>query len=109
MAGACWLSRRQKVFEIWHGVAPDTAPLLQRGRDMWRYWLKPYIYSLVAIFVVFQMWCVAWLALYGVGLHPFTAFMKAEQMRLIPAKGQFLLERDWRSYSEISDNLKKPW
>ena len=74
---------------------------------MWRYWLKPYIYSLFAIFVVFQIWCVAWLALYSLGVHPFTAFMKAEQMRLIPAKGQFLLERDWRSYGEISDNLKK--
>ncbi|MBP6241584.1 MAG: monofunctional biosynthetic peptidoglycan transglycosylase [Hydromonas sp.] len=74
---------------------------------MWRYWIKPYVYSFIAILVVFQLWCVLWLALYGVGLAPFSAFMKNEQMRLIPAKGQFLLQHDWMAYGDISDNLKK--
>ena len=74
---------------------------------MWRYWIKPYVYSFIAILVVFQLWCVLWLALYGFGLAPFSAFMKNEQMRLIPAKGQFLLQHDWMAYGDISDNLKK--
>ena len=74
---------------------------------MWRYWIKPYVYSFIAILVVFQLWCVLWLALYGVGLAPFSAFMKNEQMRLIPAKGQFLLQHDWMAYGDISDNLNK--
>ena len=74
---------------------------------MWRYWIKPYVYALFIIGVVFQIWCVLWLALYGAGLAPFSAFMKNEQMRLIPAKGQFVLQHDWMAYSDISDNLKK--
>ena len=74
---------------------------------MWRYWIKPYVYALIIIGVLFQVWCGLWLALYGAGLAPFSAFMKNEQMRLIPAKGQFVLQHEWMAYSDISDNLKK--
>lgn len=74
---------------------------------MWRYWIKPYLYSLIVIVIAFQLWCLLWLIAYRIGLHPFTAFMKNEQMRLIAAKGQFLLEHHWYDYDEIADSLKK--
>ena len=73
---------------------------------IWRTWIKPYLYALIAVGIVFQLWCVAWIGLYGVGVKPYTAFMKAEQMRLM-THGQFGLERQWVDYSDMSDNLKK--
>ena len=74
---------------------------------MWRVLIKLYIYALLAVGVVFQLWCVAWIALYGMGVNPYTAFMKAEQARLLVTKFQPSLERQWVDYSDISDNLKR--
>ncbi|TDR33190.1 monofunctional biosynthetic peptidoglycan transglycosylase [Hydromonas duriensis] len=74
---------------------------------MWRTWIKPYILAVIAVGVVFQVWCVVWLALYGMGVQPFTAFMKAEQMRLLITQLKPSLEREWVDYGDISDNLKK--
>lgn len=73
---------------------------------MWRYWVKPYLVSLVLVGVVFQVWCVAWLLLYGAGVTPFSAFMKSEQMRLLP-QGRVLLDHEWVDYGAISSHLKK--
>lgn len=74
---------------------------------MWRVWIKPYVCALVAVGVVFQLWCVAWIALYGMGVKPYTAFMKAEQVRLLITKFQPGLERQWVDYNDMSDNLKR--
>ncbi|GHA75413.1 monofunctional biosynthetic peptidoglycan transglycosylase [Formosimonas limnophila] len=74
---------------------------------MWRNWIKPFVLSLLAILVVFQLWCFAWVGLYRLGLAPYTAFMKSEQMRLLTEKGRLGIEHDWVDYSEISDNLKR--
>jgi len=74
---------------------------------MWRNWIKPFVLSLLAILVVFQLWCFAWVGLYRLGLAPYTAFMKSEQMRLLTEKGRLGIEHDWVDYNEISDNLKR--
>lgn len=74
---------------------------------MWRTWIKPYLYALITVGLVFQLWCIAWIGLYGVGVKPFTAFMKAEQMRLLVTKFQPTIERNWVDYTDMSDNLKK--
>lgn len=74
---------------------------------IWRNWIRPYVYTVLLIGVVFQLWCLAWVGLYGVGLAPYTAFMKSEQARLMTTQGQFMLERDWVDYGQISDNLKR--
>jgi monofunctional biosynthetic peptidoglycan transglycosylase len=74
---------------------------------MWRNWIKPFVLSLLAILVVFQLWCFAWVGLYRLGLAPYTAFMKSEQMRLLTEKGRLGIEHDWVDYSDISDNLKR--
>lgn len=74
---------------------------------MWRTWGKPFLMCLVCVGVVFQLWCFAWVGLYRLGLAPYTAFMRSEQMRLLFQKGHFGLEHDWMDYSDISDNLKR--
>lgn len=74
---------------------------------MWQNWIKPFVLSLLAILVVFQLWCFAWVGLYRLGLAPYTAFMKSEQMRLLTEKGRLGIEHDWVDYNEISDNLKR--
>ena len=74
---------------------------------MWRNWIKPFVLSLLAILVVFQLWCFAWVGLYRLGVAPYTAFMKSEQMRLLTEKGRLGIEHDWVGYNEISDNLKR--
>ena len=74
---------------------------------MWRTWLKPFLLALIAVGVVFQLWCFAWVGLYRMGLAPYTAFMKSEQMRLLFEKGRLGLEHEWLDYNEISDNLKR--
>lgn len=74
---------------------------------MFKVWIKPYLYALLAVGVVFQLWCVTWIALYGIGVKPYTAFMKSEQMRLMVTKAQFTLQHDWVGYADISENLKR--
>lgn len=74
---------------------------------MWQKWIKPYFYAVVMIGLVFQVWCFAWLGLYRIGLAPYTAFMKSEQMRLMTAGKRFGLEHQWVDYANISDNLKR--
>lgn len=74
---------------------------------IWRNWIRPYVYTALLIGVVFQLWCLMWIALYGVGLAPYTAFMKSEQARLMTTQGRFMLDRDWVDYAQISDNLKR--
>ena len=39
---------------------------------IWRNWIRPYVYTVLLIGVVFQLWCLAWVGLYGVGLAPYT-------------------------------------
>lgn len=74
---------------------------------MWRTWFKPFLLALLAVVVVFQLWCFAWVGLYRLGLAPYTAFMKSEQMRLMFEKQRFVLEHEWMDYNDISDNLKR--
>lgn len=74
---------------------------------MWRTWIKPYLYALVLIGLVFQLWCFAWIGLYKAGLAPYTAFMRSEQMRLMAQGKQLGIEHTWVAYEGISDNLKK--
>lgn len=74
---------------------------------MWRTWFKPFLLALLAVVVVFQLWCFAWVGLYRLGLAPYTAFMKSEQMRLMFEKQRFGLEHEWMDYNDISDNLKR--
>ena len=74
---------------------------------MWRTWFKPFLLALLAVVVVFQLWCFAWVGLYRLGLAPYTAFMKSEQMRLMFEKQRFALEHEWMDYNDISDNLKR--
>lgn len=73
----------------------------------WHKWVKPYLLLVIVIFVAFQLWCAAWLGMYRVGLAPYTAFMKAENARLIASQGRFTLDKQWVNYEDISDNLKR--
>ncbi|MGL4766478.1 MAG: monofunctional biosynthetic peptidoglycan transglycosylase [Formosimonas sp.] len=74
---------------------------------MWQKWFKPLLLAFVAVGVAFQLWCLAWVGLYRLGLAPYTAFMKAEQMRLLVEKRRMGLEHEWMAYGDISDNLKR--
>jgi monofunctional glycosyltransferase len=74
---------------------------------LFKRWTLLVLAGLVMIVLLFQVWCVSWIAWWKFNPVDSTAFMRRELERIQQTAPQAQLKHTWVAYNKISDHLKR--